>query len=115
MEHFDVVFAIAKTHGLVRGKPEEFQDGFHAFGFVGILEHDVDGVLVPTGAFAMGKMGHEKGFIEVVAEGDHLVNHPVIMVREGAWLGKTRSVFFMRGYDAFVNHVDVAFLLFNQG
>ena len=60
-------------------------------------------------------MREEQTLIEGVAESDHLIDHAIIMVGEGAGLREAGPVFLVRGYDALINHVDMAFVLFDQG
>jgi hypothetical protein len=60
-------------------------------------------------------VGQEQGFIELIAEGDHLINGPIIRDREFAGLGETSPVFGVGIDDPVIDHIDVAFILFNEG
>ena len=60
-------------------------------------------------------MGQEERLVEGVAVGYRLIHDPVVMVREGARLREARPVFLVGRDDPFVDHVDVPFLLLDEG
>ncbi len=114
-KHLSIVEPIPKAHRFFGSVAIIFQDGLNAFGFIGIFEHDVDGEFIPTGGFANAKMGKEKRFLKFIAEGDHLINDSVIMVGEVTGLREAGPIFFMGRDDAVINHIDMAFVFFDEG
>ena len=64
---------------------------------------------VPAGHWAYDAVN------KLAAEGDHLVNGPIVMVGEGAGLGEAGPVFLVGRDDPFVDHVDVAFAFLDEG